>query len=148
MKWWERTIILAGVSIFLLMGIYIGVDTWQFRNNSEPGTAEIISIRAESKRGSGSDGRSSDYVSYYPTVRFATRQGVQYEMEMTQAVQPPIPEIGDRIAVLYWIAGNRGQLRLDYAAWRDWIVAGSVTGVSLLFFVCALVLTKRDVPNI
>lgn len=148
MKLWMRAIPLSAVSIFLLIGIYIGVDTWQFRNNSEAGTAEIISLRGERNSTSGSSGPSRDYISYYPTVRFATRQGMQYEMETTQALQEPNAEIGDRVPVRYYINGNQGQVRLEYGAWWDWLIAGSITVVSLVSFVITLIVTRREIPEI
>lgn len=143
-----RIIILPPISLFLFVGIAIGVDTWQFRNNSAAGTAEIISLRGEQKSTSGSDGPSRDYVTYYPTVRFTTGQGMEYEMETTQGLQPPIAAIGDRVPVRYSVNGNRAQVRLEFGAWWDWLLAGSITIISLVFFLCALFLTKRDVPKI
>jgi hypothetical protein len=148
MKLWMRAIPLSAVSVFLFMGIYIGVDTWQFRNNSEAGTAEIISLRGTTNSTSGSDSPSRDYISYYPTVRFATSQGMQYEMETTQALQKPIPDVGDSIPVRYYISENQGQVRLDYGAWWDWLIAGSITVVSLALFVITLIVTRREVPEI
>jgi hypothetical protein len=148
MKLWMRAIPLSAVSVFLFMGIYIGVDTWQFRNNSEAGTAEIISLRGKTNSTSGSDSPSRDYISYYPTVRFATSQGMQYEMETTQALQKPIPDVGDSIPVRYYISENQGQVRLDYGAWWDWLIAGSITVVSLALFVITLIVTRREVPEI
>lgn len=148
MKWRERAIPLAGVSLFLLMDIDIGVETWQFRNNSELGTAEIISIRAESESTSGSDGNSRAYFSYYPTVRFETRQGTHFVLETTQPFQPPIPDVGDQIPVRYYISGNLRQVRLEYGAWWDWLIAGSITVVSLVFFVITLMVTRREIPEI
>ncbi len=148
MEWRERAIPLAGVSLFLLMGINMGVDTWQFRNNSELGTAEIISIRAESESTSGSDNNSRAYFSYYPTVRFETRQGTHSVLETTQPFQPPIPEVGDQIPVRYYVSGNLRQVRLEYGAWWDWLIAGSITVVSLVFFVITLMVTRREIPEI
>ena len=145
---WVRVTMLSAISLFLFVGIAIGVDTWQFRHNSEAGTAEIISLRGKTNSTSGSDGPSRNYISYYPTVRFATSQGVQYEMETTQALQPPIAEIGDRVPVRYHINGNQGQVRLEYGAWWDWLIAGSITVVSLVFFVITLIVTGRDIPEI
>lgn len=40
---WVRVTMFSAVSLFLFLGIAIGVDIWQFRNNSEAGTAEIVS---------------------------------------------------------------------------------------------------------
>ena len=148
MEIWMRITILPVISLFLFVGLSIGVDTWQFRNNSAPGTAEIISLRAEQNSTSSSDGPSRDFVTHYPTVRFVTDHGMEYEMETTQGLQPPIAKIGDRVPVRYSVNGNRVQVRLEYGAWRDWLLAGSITFFSLVFFICALFLTKRDVPKI
>ncbi len=148
MNIWVRIVALSAVSIFLFAGIFIGVDTWQFRHNSEAGTAEIVSLRGERNSTSGSDGPSRDYISYYPTVRFVTRQGMQYEMETTQALQEPNAEIGDRIPVRYYINENQGQVRLEYGAWWDWLIAGSITFVSLVSFVITLIVTGREIPEI
>ena len=143
-----RITILPVISLFLFVGLSIGVDTWQFRNNSAAGTAEIISLRAEQNSISDSDGPSRDFVTHYPTVRFVTEQGMEYEMETTQGLQPPIAKIGDRIQVRYSVNGNQVQVRLENGAWWDWLIAGVITLASLVFFACALFLAKRDVPEI
>jgi len=66
---------LSAVSLFLFIGIAICVDTWQFRNASEGGTAEMISVRGEDKSYENNDGDSRTFAVYYPTIRYATRQG-------------------------------------------------------------------------
>jgi hypothetical protein len=87
-------------------------------------------------------------ISYYPTVRFVTSRGIQYEMETTQALHPPISKIGDRVPVRYHVDGSQGQVRLDYGAWWDWLVAGSVTLVSLAFLLITLRVTRPEIPEI
>lgn len=66
MPMWVRVLMLSAVSLFLFVGIAIGVDTWQFRNNSEAGTAEIISLRGKTNSTSDYDGRSRDYITTQP----------------------------------------------------------------------------------
>ena len=102
MEIWMRITILPVISLFLFVGLFIGVDTWQFRNNSAAGTAEIISLRAEQNSTSSSDGPSRDFVTHYPTVRFVTDHGMEYEMETT----------GFRSAILSTETGYRFALNM------------------------------------
>ena len=144
---WVRVTMLSAISLFLFLGIAIGVDIWQFRNASEAATAEIISLRREMGRTEDVNGRSRSTVSYYPTIRFVSSQGLQYEVETPQALLKPIAEVGDRVPIRY-ITGRQGQVRLDHGALHDWLIAGSITAVSLIFFLITLIFTRRKVPEI
>ncbi|WP_323800426.1 DUF3592 domain-containing protein [Parasphingorhabdus sp.] len=147
MELWVRVIMLSAVSLFLFIGIAIGVDTWQFRNASEAGTAEIISLRTDVQVNDDDNSPSATNISYYPTIRYVTSQGDYFEVETAQALREPIAGIGDHVAIRY-ITGSRGQARLDYGAWRDWLIAGSITLISLFFFVITMIFTRPEVPEI
>jgi hypothetical protein len=120
---------------------------WQFRNASEAGTAEIISLRGEDQSYQNDDGRSRTLIVHYPTIRYATRQGDYFEAETTQALQEPLPAIGDTVAIRY-VTGSQAQVRLDRGPFWDWLVRSSITAVSLIFFVITMIFTRREVPEI
>lgn len=147
MELWVRVIALSAVSLFLFVGIAIGVDTWQFRNASEAGTAEIISLRGEIQSSESANGRTRTFTSYYPTIRYATKEGDYFEAETQQALAKPIPDIGDRVPIRY-ITGSQGQVRLDKGALDDWLIAGSITFVSLFVFIITMIFTRPEVPEI
>lgn len=147
MNVWFRAVALSAITLFLFGGIAIGVDIWQFRSASEAGTAEIISLRRSSSSFEDMNGRYKTIVSYYPTIRFATSQGVYFEAETTESLPEPMPKIGDRVSIRY-IIGSKGDVRLDRGALRDWMVAGSITAVSLIFLLITLITTRREVPEI
>ena len=147
MELWVRVTMLSAVSLFLFIGIAICVDTWQFRSASEAGTAEIISVRGEDKSYENDDGRSRTLTMYYPTIRYATRQGDYFEAETTQALQEPLPAIGDTVPIRY-ITGSKAQVRLERGSFRDWLVGGLWTAVSLIFFISVMIFTRPEVPEI
>ena len=93
------------------------------------------------------NGDSTSIISYYPTIRYATNQGAYYEAETAEALPEPIAVIGDRVPIRY-ITGSQGQVRLDRGALRDWLIAGAITGVSLIFFLITLIFTRREIPEI
>ena len=70
MTMWLRVLLFSAVSLFLLLGIAIAVDTWQFRSGSESAQGTIISMRTQVGSMKGSDGFTETTLSYYPTVRF------------------------------------------------------------------------------
>lgn len=144
---WLRVLVLSVVSLFLFAGIAIGVDSWQFRNASEAGTAEILSLRKEIRGIGSSNDRDRTVTSYYPTVRYATSRGDYFEAETAEAVPQPIPKVGDRIAVRY-VTGSKAQVRLDRGALREWLIAGSIIAMSLLFFLVTLKFTRRGISEI
>lgn len=147
MNIWIRVIVLPVVSMFLFIGIAIGVDSWQFRDGSETGTAEIISLRQESRIKEDASGRSITIISYYPTIRYASSQGNYYEAETAEALLKPLPEIGDRVPIRY-TTGSKAQVRLDHGALRDLLIAGALIATSLFFFVAVLIFTRRKIPEI
>ena len=147
MSVWIRVPVLLAVFLFLFLGIAIGVDTWQFRNGSEAGVAEILSLRKESRSTEDASDRSFTIISYYPTIRYTTGQGRYFEAELADSLDEPLPAVGQDIAIRY-IAGPRAQVRLDRGPVRDWLVAGLMFLVSLIFLIVALIFTRRDIPEI
>jgi hypothetical protein len=147
MNIWLRILLFSAVSLFLLLGIAIAVDTWQFRSGSESVQGEILSIRKQFGSMKDTDGFTKTTVSYYPTVRFVDGQGRQYLAEAGQPVVEPIPDVGERIAIRYEIA-NPGKVRPDYGLLRDWLLAGVVVTMGLFFFLIALIFTRRKIPEI
>ncbi|MDM8010379.1 MAG: DUF3592 domain-containing protein [Parasphingorhabdus sp.] len=147
MNIWLRILLFSVVPLVLLLGIAIAVDTWEFRSGSESARGEIMAMRKQFGSMKDSDGFTRTTTSYYPTVRFISGQGRQYQVEAGQPVPEPLPEIGERIAIRYEIA-NPGNLRPDYGLLRDWLLAGAVFTMGLFFFVIALIFTRRKVPQI
>ena len=147
MTMWLRVLLFSAVSLFLLLGIAIAVDTWQFRSGSESAQGTIISMRTQVGSMKGSDGFTETTLSYYPTVRFENGKGRQYQAEAGQPVLESLPQIGERIAIRYEIA-NPGNVRPDYGLLRDWLLAGMVVAMGLFFFLIALIFSRRKIPEI
>lgn len=147
MNIWLKIIVYSFLSLFLFIGIAIGVDIWQFRSGSAVSTADIISIREEYSSGEDSDGYSEIDVSYYPTVRFVDQNGIEYLTEADEPVLDRIPEIGDQIDIRYFIE-NPGWVRPDYGFWRDWFVAGGIISIGLFLLTVTHLALRRKVPEI
>ena len=147
MNIWLRILLFSGVSLFLFLGIALAIDTWQFRSGSESVQGEIISVRKQFGSMKDTDGFTKTTVFHYPTVRFVSGQGRQYQAEAGQPLVEPIPEVGERIAIRYETA-NPGNVRPDYGLLRDWLMAAAVVAMGLFFFVIAAVFTRRKVPEI
>ena len=147
MNFWLRALVLSAVSLFLFLGIAIGVDVWQFRGASQPGTAEILSLRKETRAIGGNGDRNQRITSYYPTVRYATSKGDYFEAETGEALPQPVPAVGQRIAIRY-VTGREAQVRLDRGALREWSIAGSIIAVSLFFLLVTMKFTRRDILEI
>ena len=144
---WVKIIVYAFLLLFLLLGIAIGVDIWEFRSGSTATTGEILSIREEYSEGEDGDGRSTIDLSYYATVRFTDQNRVEYKAEVEQPVLNEIPKIGDQIAIRYF-RDNPGWVRPDYGFWRDWLVAVGIIAVSFSFLLITHFALRRKVPEI
>lgn len=134
MNIWAKLVVIGVTLLFLVLGIAIGLDTWQFRQGSVPATAEIISMRAEYDSIKDRNGFSKDTVSYYPTVRFVDNHGDKYEVEVEQPLSDLTAKVFDKIAIRYFLE-NPAWVRLDYGLLRDWLFSGLIIATGIIFLV-------------
>ncbi|MEM9044638.1 MAG: DUF3592 domain-containing protein [Pseudomonadota bacterium] len=88
-------------SIFLLIGIGIAYESYQFARWGEAAEAEITSIRQSVETRSRDTGSAEQVVTDWPTVRYTTRTGDTYEAEVEVTHEYGDRSIGDWVRVLY-----------------------------------------------
>lgn len=147
MNIWLRIILFSGVLLVVFLGIGITVDNWQFRNSSERATGEILSMREEFGSREDEDGFSKTEISYFPTIRFESLEGDEYEVEVAHPIVEPIPEIGDPISIRYEVTKPQ-YIRDENGLFYDWLIGAGIMAAGLFFLIIAIIFTRREVPEI
>ncbi|NCC21314.1 MAG: DUF3592 domain-containing protein [Alphaproteobacteria bacterium] len=124
------------IPLFLLIGVglmgggwYLGEKQAFLEGNGvrAPGTV----VELESVYSSSSDGGG---YTYYPVVRFNTREGESVRFRSGSGSNPPMYSTGEAVTVLYDPNAPRRSAMID-AGWMNWILPGAVgfAGIVVLF---------------
>lgn len=124
-------------------GLPLAVQSWTFVEESALVTAEVTAMRdnttCSERRVSSGSGSTSRYETvcstvYFPTVRYQTEDGAQFENEVMGFLNDPGVEPGDRVDVRYRIADP---IVVQFARWRTmWGLPVGLIGLGLFFGAC------------
>ena len=97
---------------------------------------EAAGLRAEGKvvrlKGEWSSSSNGSHYSYYPIVKFRTRDKVTVEFKDSVGSNPPGHRPGDKVTVLYLAAESRNDAIIDRGLIWNWAIPGIIFGAAVV----------------
>jgi len=134
-KWIASIFFVIGLGM-LGGGLYAISSTVSFIQKAATGRGVVVSLERS---------RSSDSVSYYPVVKFTTREGQEFRFRSNVGSSPPSHRTGEAVTVLYNPA-NPHDAKIDsfFSLWGFGLIFGAMGLVFALAGGGMIVIPRRN----